>query len=409
VRVQQGSKRLEFVELATVFFVQWMAMAAWMVPLTLILLAHGLEVIQPYAFATTALAAFVSPLIFGALADRQVAPTRVLRWLSIGAGVAMAVVGRGISLGWDPWLVLVLIQVFALCVSPTVSISSTIAFSRMVEPRRQFGPIRAMGTIGWMVGCWIISLMGADESTLACYFGAALWLGLAAFTYLLPKVDPPRSAHRLTVRQRLGLDALSILRNSDHRVVFITATLFTIPLAAFYPLTPPHLQDLGLTHASAWMSLGQTTEIIAMFSLGALLMRWRLKWILGIGLSLGVVRFLFCALDTKTALLIGVTLHGCTYTLFFTTAQIYVNERVDATWRARAQALLTLMLAGVGHFVGYLSTGWWYRVNTAAEGTRWPVFWGGLAAAIGAVLIYFLVVYRGRGSGGKPASSEQGI
>lgn len=398
-------------ELSTVFFVQWMAIAAWMVPLTLILTAHGFEVIQPFAFATTALAAFVSPLMFGALADRQVAPTRVLRWLSFGSGVALVVVGMGIKNGWNPWLVLGLIQSFALCASPTVSISSTIAFSRIQEPRRQFGPIRAMGTIGWMVGCWIISWMGADESTLACFFGAGLWIALAGFTYVLPRVEPPRTAQRLTVRQRLGLDALTILRNSDHRVVFITATLFTIPLAAFYPITPPHLRDLGLEHASAWMSLGQTTEIIAMFSLGALLVRWRLKWILGIGLALGVLRFTLCALDEKVALLVGVALHGCTYTLFFTTAQIYVNERVDSTWRARAQALLTLMLAGVGHLLGYLSTGWWYRVNDGTQGTRWSLFWGVLAAVIACVLVYFLSVYRGRVAGttlaGEPAQSTR--
>jgi len=389
-RVLRVNPKIEFAELSALFFIHWMALAVWMVPLTLVLDAYGLSVIQPYAFATTALAAFVSPLFFGAMADRHAAPTRVLRWLSLAAAAAVALASWAIQHGWNAWVVLMLIQLYALCFSPTVSISSSIAMSRLAEPRQQFGPIRAMGTIGWMVGCWLISAINADDSPMAGYACAMLWLGLAAFTFLLPEVAPPKSA------QRLGLDALALLKKADHRVVFLTAVLFTIPLAAFYPFTPPHLRDLGFQRASAWISLGQTTEILAMFCLGALLAHWRLKWILGAGLAIGALRYMFCALDTEVWLLAGVTLHGFTYTLFFTTAQVYVNERMDAAWRTRAQALLTLMVGGVGHLTGYLFTGWWFRFNTREDGTRWPLFWGGLAVAIACVLIYFLGTYRGR-------------
>ena len=78
----------------------------------------------------------------------------------------------------------------------------------------------------------------------------------------------PRSAEHLTWHERLGLDALTLLKNPDHRVVYLTSALFSIPLAGFYPWAPPHLRALGLLHTSAWMSLGQVTEVIAMFSLG---------------------------------------------------------------------------------------------------------------------------------------------
>lgn len=396
VCVLRSNPKLEFAELAVLFFIQWMALAVWMVPLTLVLQAHQLQAIQPYAYATTAVGAFVSPLFFGALADRQMGPTRVLRGLCLATAIFMALASLAIRQGWNAWLVLGVIQIFALCVSPTVSLSTTIAMSRLKVPKRQFGPVRAMGTIGWMTGCWVVSAIDADASTLAGFVGAGLWLVLTAFTFLLPKVSPPASAQHLTMQQRLGLDALSLLNKPDHRVVFLAATLFTIPLSAFYPYTPPHLRDIGFEHASAWMSLGQTTEIIAMFGLGGLLARWRLKWILGIGLVFGVLRFTFCAMDDPVWLLIGVALHGITYTLFFTTAQIYVNERVDPAWRARGQALLTLLLAGVGHLIGYLGSGWWFNFNTGTSGTRWPVFWGGLAGVIALVTGYFLAAYRGR-------------
>jgi MFS family permease len=170
-------------------------------------------------------------------------------------------------------------------------------------------------------------------------------------------------------------------------------------LASFYPYAPPHLRALGLVHTSAWMTLGQVTEIIALFSLGSLLLRWRLKWILACGLGFGVLRFAFSAIDTRGWLLSGVLLHGCSFGLVFITAQIYLEERVEAKWRARAQALLTLMTGGVGNLLGYLGTGWWFSRCTSLTGTQWPLFWGVLAAAVGIVMAYFLTAYRGVGSG----------
>jgi MFS family permease len=398
VRVLRTIRKAEYAELIALFFLQGAALGMWFVPLSNVLDAHGLHAIKPFAFAATALAAFVSPLIFGAMADRHASPVKVLRGLSLATAAAMALASTGISLGWNPWLVLALIQLHALCSSPTFSISSTIIFARLADSQREFGPIRAMATLGWMAGCWTISALGADTSALAGYSGAVMWVLAGVYTFFLPELETPASAEHLTWHERLGLDALTLLRNHDHRVVFITCALFNVPLSGFYPFAPPHLRALGLVHTSAWMTFGQVTEIIAMFSLGALLLKWRLKWIFACGLGFGLLRFALCALNGTVWVLAGVLLHGCSYALVLITAQIYLEQRVDSTWRARAQALLTLMTSGVGNLVGYLGTGWWFSSCTDPLGTRWPLFWGGLSAAVGVVMAYFLTAYRGIGS-----------
>jgi nucleoside transporter len=390
---------VEYTELTALFFIQGAAMAMWFVPLTNVLDAHGLQAIKPFAFATTAIAAFVSPLFFGAMADRHAAPVKVLRGLSLATAATMALASLAIQLGWSPWLVLALIQLHALCSSPTWSIGSTIVFARLRDAKREFGPIRAVATLGWMSGCWLVSALNADASPLAGYNGALTWLVVAAFTFLLPSVPPPNPAGIVTFGQRLGLDALALLKNRDHRVVFITAALFNIPLAAFYPYTPPHLKEFGLTHTTAWMTLGQFTEVLTMLCLARLLTTWRLKWILASGLAFGVVRYALCALNGREWILLGVALHGCSFTLVFITAQIYLDERIDPSWRARAQALLSVMTGGVGNLIGYLGTGWWFAFNARPGGENWPVFWSGLAVTVAAVLAYFLVAYHGRGVG----------
>ncbi len=398
-RVLTTIRRAEYAELIVLFFIQGAALGMWFVPLSGVLDAHGLTAIKPYAFGASAVANFISPLVFGAMADRHASPVKVLRGLALATAVTMALASAAIQHGASAWLVLALIQLHALCSAPTWSITATIVFARLRDAEKEFGPIRAMATIGWMVGCLLVSVLGADRSTLAGYSGSVAWLLVGGFTFLLPALETPKTAEHLTWAQRFGLDALGLLRVRDHRVVFATTALFTIPLAGFYPYAPPHLRDMGLEHTSAWMSLGQVTEIVAMFTLGGMLLRWRLKWIFACGLACGVIRFVLSALDTRSGLIAGVVLHGGSYTLVMITAQIYVNQRVERAWRARGQALMSLMNSGVGSLLGYLGTGGWFALSLGAGPTHWRVFWGGLAVAVGAVLVFFLVAYRGRSVG----------
>jgi MFS family permease len=374
-----------------------MASGMWLVPLSHILNANGLGRCASYAYATYALAAFVSPLIFGAMADRHASPVLVLRGLALASAISLTLTSWSIGRGLSAAGVLAFIQLYAVTAVATTSITSTIVFSQLRDSR-QFGPLRAIATLGWMAGCWLISALGFDASPRAGYAGAVVWCGLAAVTHLFTAVPPPATGP-ITFRERMGWDALGLLRHRDHGAIFITVALFSIPVAAFYPYTPPHLQALGLEHTSAWMSLGQVTEIVAMFGLAGLLSNWRLKWIVAVGLFFGVIRFAFCAINEKGWLLMGVTLHGVSFTLVFITAQIYLNERVDVAWRARAQALMSLMSSGVGNLVGYLSSGFWFQSCTQPGMTRWTLFWSGLAAAAACVFVFFLLNYQGRGTG----------
>ena len=389
-------RKAEYFELLVMFFIQGAAMAVWFVPLGSVLDSHGLHGIKPLAFAASAAASFISPLMFGAMADRHVPPAKVLRGLAFATAVGTALVSTAIKSHCPAWLVLLLIQLFYFAYTPMFSISAALVFARLSNAQKEYGPVRSLATIGWMTGCLLVSALNVDASALAGYTGAILWLAVAGFTFFLPVLEIPKSAVNLSWHERLGLDALTLLKNPDTRVVFLTTTLFNIPLAAFYPYAPTHLRDLGLTHTSAWMSLAQFSEIIAMFSLAWLLLKWRLKWIFVCGLSIGVGRFALSALNCKPALLAGVFLHGASFTLVFITAQIYLEQRIDPAWRTRAQALLTLMNGGVGNFIGYLGTGWWFNACAGQVVTRWPLFWGGLSALVGAVLVYFLTAFRGQ-------------
>ncbi|MEI8290269.1 MAG: MFS transporter [Verrucomicrobiota bacterium] len=391
-------RKAEYAELMILFFIQAAAMGIWFVPLGTIIDAHGLQTIKPYAFAASAVAAFISPLIFGAMADRHVPPAIVLRGLAVATATLMTIISTALTFNWNAWLVLALIQVFYLAYAPMFSISTALVLARLDDSKKEFGPIRSMATLGWVCGAVLISALNLDRSGLAGYLGAVVWLLVAAFTCFLPTLEVPASVEHLTWRERLGLDALTLLKDRNTRVVFFTTTLFNIPLCAFYPYAPTHLHALGFTHTSAWMSLGQVTEIIAMFGLGWLLLNWRLKWIFACGLGFGVARFALSAFNTENSLLLGITLHGASFVLVFITAQIYLDQQINPAWRSRAQALLTLMNGGVGNLIGYLGSGWWFDTCTKSSGINWMFFWGGLSVTVAIVLGYFLTAFQGNTS-----------
>jgi MFS family permease len=381
-------------KLAALFFINAAAMGMWSVSFGNVLRAHGFEEIIGAAYACSGLAAFISPLAVGALADQRVSPVRLVRWLAVAASAALTLSFIAIERHWSPWAVLGCAQLQAICAAPIFGLSTSIVLAALRDPQHEYGPIRAMATLGWMAAGWFVSfVLDADTSTVTGFAAAATWLVTAAFTFTLPETPP---LEHKEPRDIFGFAALSLFANKDHRVVFITAAIYNITMAAFYPFTPIHLTELGVRHATAAMTLGQTTEIIGMLSLAWIFTRVRLKWIFLAGIAFAVVRYGMCALHTRGWLLAGVSLHGFSFTLYFITAQIYLEQRVDPRMRARAQALLSVMLGGFGNLIGYLSTGWWRRACMHDSTTDWTRFWWGMSASAALVFIWFAVSYRGR-------------
>jgi MFS family permease len=372
-------------------------MGMWSVPFGNILRAHHLEGIIGYAYACSGVAAFISPLAVGALADQRVSPVRLLRWLCAATALCVATASAAIEHGWGPWAVLAAVQAQSICAAPTFGLATSIVMASLGDARREFGPIRSLATLGWMLASVFVSYgLHADTSTVSGFSSAGTWLLTFAFTFTLPETPPLESTGP---RDTFGLAALLLLTHRDHRVVFLTAALYNAVMAAFYPFTPIHLSERGVAHPTAAMALGQITELVCMFAIAGLIARIRLKWVFLAGIGFAVMRYAFCALDTRGWLLAGITLHGFAFTLYFITAQLYLERRVDPRMRTRAQALLGVMISGFGNLAGYLGTGWWRTACMHGGATDWPRFWWGMSAAAGVVLAWFAVSFRGRPAG----------
>ena len=388
---QPGTRRW-----CAMFFIQAHAIALWYVPFSGVLKSHGYEAIVPEAFALTGVAAFISPMLAGALADQHTSPTRILRILAIGIAATLALTFHGIASGWNASLILGLFLFQQLWAAPAWSIANTIILNSLDNPEQHFGPIRVWATYGWMVAGLLIGfVLNLDGNIATGYAGSMAWLGVAVFTLFIPNIRPQSPKDRPRFKDLLGLETFRLLRIPRNRAVFITAGLLTIPVAAFYPFVPLQLQDIGLDRTSGIMALGQITEAAAMYLLAPMLGRFGLRNLLLVAIAASLLRYGFFAANQSVALIVGVLLHGICFTFFFIPAQIYIEQHVPKSMRFRAQAMMTLLVGGCGNLLGFLGCGWLRKLCVTTEGiTDWPTYWSLLNTAILVALFYFVWEWR---------------
>ncbi|MBP7948064.1 MAG: MFS transporter [Verrucomicrobiales bacterium] len=399
--------RVSKLQICVLMFVHAFAIALYLVPLPGVLKAHGLEDYVIYVFCIASAASFVSPMIFGSLADRKFPPERLLGVVTLGGAVLLCAVYSAIHFHWSPRTYLSLVVCYHLWAAPGWGLLTSIGLMHLERPEKEFPPLRVWATIGFMLGAACVSfVLKADRSPLCGFAAAAVFVGECLFCFSLPPSRPPPTAAPRRLRDYLGWDALRLMADRDHRMIFLTTALFSIPLAAFYPFTNRHLNSLDVESVSGWMSLAQFSEIAGMIGLAIIMGRFRMKWLMLAALLLGVVRYVLYATNDFAAIVVGISLHGLVYTLFFMTTQIYMEKRVSSSLRNQAQALLLLMANGVGSLSGYLLSEWWYRQCLAGGHADWPRFWWPLAAAVAGVAVVFALGYRGAGRPLKEAGSE---
>lgn len=381
--------------LSGLFFLQAHAIALWFVPFSSILKSHDLGHLTPWAFATGAVASLISPMLTGTLADRHLSPNTILRGLALGMALLLAATFWAIEHHWNQFLILALVQLLQLCFAPSWGVTSMLVLAQLPDPGRQFGSLRVWGTFGWMAAGPLVSLiLHADGSSMCGYVAALAWLGLAALALLLPTVSPQGARTPLTLKSLLGIETFALLRHPQHRALFLSAGLLSIPLAAFYPYTPLQLQDLGVEKTSAAMALGQVFEAVSMYAMAPLLVRFRLRSIFVFAIGAAVLRYLVFASNTLTGVFFGILLHGVCFTLFFIPAQIYIEQRLPKELRFRAQALMTLLISGFGNLFGFLGCGALHSVCSRGEFTNWSLYWLILAGVVALVGGYFWMTYR---------------
>lgn len=396
-------------KLSTMMFIEYFIWGAWFVPLWQYLDKLGFSATQiAWSYSCTGIAAIVSPVLVGVIADRYFSAQKVLAFLhAAGAMVLLAITQQTEFSSFIPLLLL-----YALIYMPTLAITNSIAFINLEDTERDFPRVRVLGTIGWIFSGIVVgfvpTMLGFDDistTNIPFVVTAVASILLAVYSLVLPETPPQRSVGTIDLKELLGLNALGMLKDKTFAVFSLCSFLFCIPLAFYYQFANGYLTQVGLQNATGWMSLGQVSEIFFMVSLAFFLKRYGIKTVLLLGLVTAAFRYGFFMIGGTENLWVyallfgGILLHGASYDFYFVTAFIYTDRKAPAHMRSAAQGLLTLICMGLGSVIGNQVGGqvlekFVLAEPVGAETFDWFAVWGVGAGIIIAVMLLFVLAFR---------------
>jgi nucleoside transporter len=380
------------VRLAAMMFLEYFIWGAWYVTvgtwLGRTLHFSGAEI--GVVAGTTAVGAIVSPFLAGWLADRFFATQHLLAALHAAGAVLLWMAAERTAFGPIYWLVLA----YACVYMPTLALTNSLAFRQMKDPKIEFGPIRVLGTAGWIVAGLIVGGLKLEATAMPLKLAAACSLLLAVYALTLPHTPPLKQDSEFKVSGVVPPEAVRLLKDKSFAVFVLASFLICIPLQFYYAFTNLFLNEIGIVNAAGKMTGGQMSELGCMLLIPWFFRRLGVKYMLIAGMSAWALRYALFAFGNGGAglwmLYGGILLHGICYDFFFVTGQIYVDRKAPVAYRAAAQGMLTLITYGAGMLLGSWLSGQVvdHYATVAADGSAthaWRPIWliaGGLSAAI---------------------------
>ncbi len=392
--------------LSVMMFLQFALWGAWFVTLGTYLLNIGFDGLQVgAAYSTMNWGAILAPIIAGAVADRFFQAQKVMGVLHlVGAAILW-----WLSSVTDPTTFFWTLLIYAICYMPTLGLANAISFHQMSDPGKQFGLIRAFGTLGWIVVGVVVGLIAPkmlgysiEPTNLPLKIGAGISLVLGLYAFLLPATPPSNAGRKPSLSEALGLQTLTLMKDRSFAVFVICSLLICIPLSFYYSFANAFLNETGMQNTAFKMTLGQMSEVLFLVLIPFFFVRLGVKKMLLIGMFAWVARYMLFAYGNNGSLVsllyAGIILHGICFDFFFVTGQIYVDKAVSKTQRAAAQGFIHVVTYGVGQLIGSWAAGAVVDRYTFAadEGTRhaWLCIWLVPAVMAFVVMLLFLIFFR---------------
>jgi len=345
------------------------------------------------AAGTTALGAIFSPFLVGLIADELFATQHLLAMLHAMGGLLLLYTSTRSTFG----TLYALLLLYALCYMPTMALTKSLAFRQMKDPRVDFGSIRLLGTIGWIVAGLFIGFLRLEATALPMRLGACASILMAIYCLTLPHTPALGKRSGFELRAVFPAEAVALFKDKSFAMFAVASFLICIPLQFYYAFTNPYLNEIGVHNAAGKMTMGQMSEVLCMLAIPWFFRRLGVKYMLVAGMLAWVVRYVLFAFGNSGPLVwmlyLGILIHGICYDFFFVIGQIYVDRKALPHLRAAAQGLITFITYGMGMFLGAWLSGkvvdlYTNSLSSGQSHHNWRLIW--LAPAFGAAIVLLL-------------------
>jgi PPP family 3-phenylpropionic acid transporter len=318
--------------------------------------------------AISPLVGMIAQPLWGQVADRTGARSRVLAFLTLGTALGYA--GLGLAQGFGQILIAMAAMASVGTAVFPLMISVSLAILRDAG-RHAFGRVRVWGTIGYFILIlffpWFLNFYqptGVVHSTgreisqpglgLMFPITSALVLVSAFIAFVLPQKGA------VALRAQRG-DWRELMRNGPFLrfLFFALAAHFLMhgPMWLFPLFVRSRGGDLEMIRAM-WI-LMLTFEVPLVFLTGSGLKRLGARGLLAVGVFVGGLRWTLCALLTDPMLLFAVqAFHGVTVVGLNLGSPLYLDTVAPERLRSTAQGILSMVGMGIAGIASNTAAGW---------------------------------------------------
>lgn len=347
------------IQLSLMMFLQFFIQGSWYVTmgtyLGQTLNFSGVQI--GLAYGTAAIAAIISPVLVGMIADRFFSPNRVLAFLNIIGAILLFWLTRIDNFT----LFFPVLLAYTICFMPTMSLCNSISFENLKDPSKEFSRIRLFGSFGWIGAGLLISAFKLEAFSTPFLIASSVSLLSGIYALTLPYKEPVRIIEKVNIGHILGFDAFKLTKDKSFLTLLIFSALICIPLSFYDSFTNLFIVDEGISNAAAAMSLGQIAEVIFLFTFPFFFKVLKYKGSIVAAIIAWILMYGFFALGAQTGssgfIYSVLPLHGFCFTFFFVAGQLYVDEKSPSTLRNSAQGLITFATYGVGKYIGTFVAG----------------------------------------------------
>jgi len=365
------------INLSVMMFLEFLVWGAWFVTMSTYLGKLGFTGGQiGNAYITTAVAAIISPIFVGMIADKFFPAQGLLAILHLVGAALMYWVSTIETPGLFFWVLLA----YAICYMPTLALANAIAFNQMTDSEKEFPLIRASGSVGWIVVGLFLGFARIEDTNIPMLIAAGASLVLGVYAFFLPHTPPKGAGKKVTVGDILGVEALRLMKDQYFAIFVIASLLISMTTSFYFGFANIYFNESGMQYTAAVMTGGQFSEAIFIALLAFFFAKLGIKTIITLGMLAWSARYFLMAYggnDMPLVLLwyLAIIIHGLCFGFFFIAGQVYVEKVAPKAIQAGAQGFIALVTFGIGHALGAKFSGLIVDLFTTEAGRNWTNIW----------------------------------